>query len=369
MPSPIVNLLAILLIGCAGDISSAAIDDAGALPSDAPIASPRDAAISPRPPDLHDDPCSTITCGAGAHCDSGACVCDIGWTLMGGACQMTPIGDPAQRTQSDVCTQWRTTAVGTSNFFSKSSMMCDPGALSSAGLMDAVRRIDFFRWFVGLGPVSIDATLDADAQACALLCAWNAVGPQAHSPPPTSTCYTSAGAAGAGMGNIAWGSGTPVAAIDQWIVDSGNETTLGHRRWILNPPLNPIGFGLYVGGNNYGSAACLEVFGMSGTGPHPDWQSFPPPGFVPIDVTQWTWSFTSNQLDYSTVQVAITRVSDNKSLPVTMIPLSNPGGGNYENAISWQPSGWAASAGEQYHVVVSDSKKSFPYDVKPVSCP
>ena len=55
----------------------------------------------------------------------------------------------------------------------------------------------------------------------------------------------------------------------------GNDTTLGHRRWILHPPLGPIGIGFY------GDASCLGVFGMSGGGTSGDWYSYPPTGAVP----------------------------------------------------------------------------------------
>ena len=44
---------------------------------------------------------------------------------------------------------------------------------------------------------------------------------------------------------------------------------MGHRRWLLNPPLNPVGMGFYQGGNNYGSAACIRVFSGGGAGPNP----------------------------------------------------------------------------------------------------
>ena len=95
------------------------------------------------------------------------------------------------------------------------------------------------------------------------------------------------------MSNIAWGNG-PADSIDQFIEDDGNATTLGHRRWIVNPPLGPVGIGYWEGGGMYGSAECLAVFGSSGTSNVPPWVAVPNPGPVPLAITKWTWSFSSS---------------------------------------------------------------------------
>lgn len=279
------------------------------------------------------------------------------------------IGDPAGHTQADVCARYTESAAVAPAFFSKSAATCDPGTLTAAGVGNAVARVSFHRWLAGLAPVTASDASNELAQACALVSAWNPAGQQAHSPPSSSQCYTSDGAQGAGSSNIAWGSNDPVAAIDQWVDDSGNETTMGHRRWILNPPLDPIGFGLYIGGDaGYGAAACLVVFDQSGTGPRPAFVAYPPPGYVPVALTQTTWTYSADNVDFTSPTITVTRLSDGAKLGVTIQAVSNPGGPNYPNATSFVPSGWSPAVGETYRVTVSAGGTTQSYDVKPVDC-
>lgn len=314
--------------------------------------------------------CAAITCGLHQHCDAALCICDTGFSMQGGVCKASPVGDPATHTQADVCSKYTSSATVVPSFFSMTATTCDPGQLTADGIANAVARINYHRWLSGLAPVTNAQSSDNLAQKCALVSAWNPAGPAAHTPAPAAECYTADGAAGAGSSNIAWGSGTPVGAIDQWIQDNGNSTTMGHRRWILNPPLDPVGFGMYVGGDaGYGSAACLVVFNQSGSGPRPDFVAYPPPGYIPVALAQTTWTFAGDGFNFSAPTVSVTRMSDNANLAVTIIPVQNPGGFNYPDATSWAPSGWTPMAGQIYRVSISAGTKSASYDVKPVGCP
>jgi hypothetical protein len=197
---------------------------------------------------------------------------------------------------------------------------------------------------------------------------WNPPGtvPNPHNPPTTAKCYTSQGAQGAGQSNIAWGSGHPAQAIDQFIEDNGNETTMGHRRWIFNPPLGPVGIGYYAGGGPYGNAECLAVFGQSGGGPSPTWVSFPPPGFSPVDIVSWMWTFHHTS-DTTNATIKVTRTSDSANLNMTKMPLI-PGYANY-STVGFSPNGWSPKAGEVYVVEVSGvGSGAITYEVKPVTC-
>jgi hypothetical protein len=185
-------------------------------------------------------------------------------------------------------------------------------------------------------------------------------------PPTTSKCYTAAGGATAGESNIAWGSGHPAQAIDQFMEDNGNDTTLGHRRWILNPPLGPIGIGYWEGGGMYGNAECLRIFGNSGGGPNPPWVAIPTAGFAPIETALWTWSFHGSLGGIAGATASVLRVDDNTMLPVKMMALSQ---GYAQETTSWTPVGWTAEAGKTYRVTVSGlSGGDVVYDVKPVTC-
>lgn len=246
--------------------------------------------------------------------------------------------------------------------------MCDPGSLSAGGISDTLARLDMFRWFVGLGPVADDPSLDSADQQCANLEAfWDFSSPDSpHMPPSTTACYTAQGGSAAGQSNIDWGSGGPAQAIDDWMQDTGNDTTLGHRRWIMYPPLDPIGIGYWQTGGMYGNSACMNVFSASGTGPNPPWVAVPNPGYAVIDTAQWTWSFHGSLGGLANATASVVRVDDNTTLPVTMMPLSQ---GYGQDAISWVPNGWQVEAGKTYQVTISGlSSGNVVYEVKPIAC-
>lgn len=314
---------------------------------------------------------TSCTCGANARCESGQCVCLPGFTAGASGCEPVAPGDPTSHTQAEVCQAWKDGHVeNASSPFTAGAAQCDPGSIPAAALDDALRRLNMFRWMVGEGPTTDDASDDANDQACATIAANNPPGAAAHHPDPSWTCYSAAGAAGAGSSNIAWGCWSAAGAMDQWMDDWGNATTLGHRRWILNPPLGPVGVGFYSGGSGtYGSASCLGVFGMSGTGPHPSWYAWPPPGFVPSDAVYSTWSLHSGSMGVGSASIAVTRLSDGATVPITVQQLAY---GYGEDAISWTASGTPAfEAGQSYRVSVSNlsSAPDFTYDVSIVTCP
>jgi uncharacterized protein YkwD len=244
---------------------------------------------------------------------------------------------------------------------------CDAGTLNTGGHADTLKRINLFRWLAGLGPTTENTALNTQQQQCANMESWwdfsSSVSP--HSPPTTTKCYTAAAASGAGSSNLAWGNG-PAASIDQFVQDNGNATTLGHRRWIVNPPLSGVGLGYWEGGGMYGSAMCMSVFGTAGTGPNPPFVGVPNPGYVPVQMATWTWSFSSAKGGTAAAMVAMTRVGDGMLLPVTRMTLQQGFG---QPAISWKPMGWTPAAGETYRVTVSGlTGGDVTYLVKPVTC-
>jgi hypothetical protein len=288
------------------------------------------------------------------------CVCSPGFVSDGGACEPGDPGDPALRTKEQICDAYaKGQQPATPPVFTAGAAQCDPGTLSRSGIDEAVGRLNMHRWFVGLGPVTDGDSDNQAAQACAVISAWNPAGMQAHNPPPTSTCYTALGAQGAGSSNIAWGCGSPGACIDQWMADGGNDSTMGHRRWFLYPPL------YYEGGNNYGSASCGRVFQWGGTGPRPAWYAYPSPGFFPMAYASWPW--TLHGAIPQTPVLEVTRVSDGQKLDVTPTPLNS---GYADEAITIARNGWSPAADETYHVKVSGASGTpVEYDVKPVNCP
>ncbi len=315
-------------------------------------------------------PCDAVQCGENQHCEPStkSCVCNPGFVSNGTGCAAAAPGDPSTHTEAEVCDRWnKDHQVTDSSPWTAGPSECDPGTLSQGGITDTLTRIGLYRWMCGLGPVSDDPGLNQMDMYCAAVAAWNPPGvvPDPHHPPSSAKCYSSQGAQGAGQSNIAWGPGHPANAIDQFIEDWGNDTTFGHRRWILNPPLGPVGIGFYAGGGSYGSAECLAVFGSSGGGPTPKWVAFPPPGFVPISVVSWAWTLQAPGASQASLKV--TRASDSTVLDFDKLPLLQ-GYGMYD-AIAFRPKGWNPVAGEKYVVEYTGvSAGAISFELTPVTC-
>jgi hypothetical protein len=238
---------------------------------------------------------------------------------------------------------------------------CSPGDMSATSRANALRLVNLYRWIAGLPPVATTDTYNQQDQACALIMEAN--GNISHSPPSTWTCYTSAGATVAANSCVA-GTGA-VLAVPAYLVDTGNETTLGHRRWILSNYLGPIGIG------STGNYSCMYT-GTSGTARN-TWTAWPPPGYFPIQAAtdSWNrslnasgWSIQSDTVNFAGATVAVTLGGAAQAVTVTQ--LGSGYGSKY--AISFVPSGWTIAAGNTYHVAITGIATPISYDVEVVSC-
>jgi hypothetical protein len=157
-----------------------------------------------------------------------------------------------------------------------------------------------------------------------------------------------------------------VESVLSYLVDPGNETTLGHRRWILSNGLGPIGLGS-AGGDG---SSCMHVFGGKGNANKP-WMAWPPPGAFPMQAYRDRYNRTLDTSGWSIqasklagAQVTIT--SGGQNLPVTVKQLEHNYGAN--DAISIIPNGWKGAAGSTYSVSVSGLATPISYDVQLIDC-
>jgi hypothetical protein len=316
---------------------------------------------------------SGVECGARITADS----CHPGFvpTTPMGNCVAAPVGSPALHTESEVCAKWKAGHVVSTPYpFVAGRPMCDPGSMLPGGIADTMLRINTYRWMVGLGDVKDDATKNLGAQACAVITAWNPPGEQAHMPPASATCCNALGAMSAGRSSLAWGAAT-TDSIDHYIEDSGpdNYNTLGHRRFVLDPPLGLIGVGYFEGGSS-GRAQCLDDFDRNGSGPSPAWYAFPPPGYAPISVTKWAWSFHVRWVSNDPrshimpgATIAVKNLATQADAPITLVALEQCCA---DDAISFYPKGWTPKVGEVYRVTVNTMVMApITYEVSPVDCP
>jgi hypothetical protein len=221
---------------------------------------------------------------------------------------------------------------------------------------DTLRRINVYRWLVGLAPVVDDPRQHPADQACALMMYVNRR--LDHMPPMSWACWSMEGFQGARTSNLAIGVGSAAQAIDLYMDDSG-VPSLGHRRWVLNGPLGRVGIGFA------GNAQCLGVFDGSGSSDRL-WTAWPNPGPFPIDAVRGLWSFHSNRISMRSATVAVVRVGDGATLPVS---VDHPPDGFGPSTVSFQPMGWGPRVGERYRITIDGiSGGPITYEVEPVSC-
>ncbi|MCB9642725.1 MAG: hypothetical protein H6728_06575 [Myxococcales bacterium] len=291
--------------------------------------------------------------------------CTNGDVCSGGSC-VKPT-DPALRTDQEVCTRWKADypLTGTAGF--QSTGGCDPGSISASSIDDAVRRVNLYRYLVGLPGVVEDTARRQQMQECAVLQANNdgpGSGVNAHSPPSSWNCYTAGGAAGSGSSNLSWGVGHPADTVPQYIADRGTPS-LGHRLWIISPGMGKTAFGLATGTGRWRVASCMYSFDRSGTG-KADYIAFPPPGPVPIQTVTGsyavdTWSFTSSK--YATTSgmtITLIRKSDNDTQTLTASRISGYG---HPSGVSFKPR--APKVGEAYTVQIGTV---FSYEIRFFDC-
>lgn len=261
----------------------------------------------------------------------------------------------------DVCARWNADRADLSEgTWTGDVGTCDPGDLEGGARERALTLVNLYRFLAGLPEVTLDPVRNQKTQACALM--MDANGSLSHDPPPSWACYFADGAEAAGKSNIS--SGPAVSSVDLYMVDPGNATTLGHRRWILSNTLGPIG----IGGTS--GASCMWVLGGNGNA-GAEFVAWPPAGVFPVQAVapSWTsidetgWSIQSDGIDLSGAVVSITR--DGQPLAVDVTQLASGYGSTY--AISMVPQGWTTTPGD-YHVEVTGISTPIAYDVQVVDC-
>ena len=116
---------------------------------------------------------------------------------------------------------------------------CNVGTESQASIDATLSTLNILRDFAGLGPVSFSAEKNQRALAAATM--MKAQGALSHDPDPSWKCYSDLGHFGAGTSNLYLGASGAEAMVG-YVNDAG-VTSLGHRRWILDPEAVEMGTG------------------------------------------------------------------------------------------------------------------------------
>jgi uncharacterized protein YkwD len=192
---------------------------------------------------------------------------------------------------------------------------CNAGSTSASYRQAVVDSLNYYRRLSGL-PGNVGLFTDAkatDAQNAALM--FSANNALSHAPPTSWLCYTASGATGAGNSNIALGYNGGVDAMDGYMDDNGSGNgAVGHRRWILYPPLANVATGDIPSSGQRGANA-LWVLGPLGTrAPTPNGVAWPPQGYVPWDLMPGVsnrWSFSYPSANFSAAIATVTGPTGN----------------------------------------------------------
>ncbi|MFT7620893.1 MAG: hypothetical protein ACI9WU_000052 [Myxococcota bacterium] len=301
-------------------------------------------------------PCSGQECGVDPLMGTSCGQCTGVATCQAGAClQLDPVEAMCQRVLDDRADlsegQW-----------SGDVQACQPGAMALDWQERALRQTNLYRWLVGQPPLVLDAAANPGLQECALM--MHAGGALTHQPDSSWPCYAPAGAAGAGSSNIA---GTPaVDAVDLYMVDPGNDTTIGHRRWILSDWISTTAFGST---NKY---SCMRVIEGFGGGAGESWIAWPPPGYYPMDlhnvayttIDKTGWTIQVNAINLNGAVAHVTENGIDK--PVDSVTLANNFGS--AGALKITPAGWKMTVDADYVVTVAGASKPIEYSFRTVDC-
>jgi len=223
---------------------------------------------------------------------------------------------------------------------------CNVGTITQQSRNATLNALNYARNLAGLNNAYLDSRLNYNASQAALMMGANKT--VSHSPGSNWKCYTAAGYDGASHGNLIHTYGTINSGnqLDLYLSEpGGNNEAVGHRRWILNPNMGPIGLGSTTHGNS-----------MYVTGPqnysnaNPSFVSWPTAGYFPIKILQSVgrWSFSSG--DDSTVfnNANVSIVGPNGPVNLQVLPVHD---GYAKPTLVWQMPG-ILPAGD-YNITVS----------------
>ena len=238
-------------------------------------------------------------------------------------------------------------------------------------------RINFYRAMAGIpADIIFVDDLNQAAQMTALIMSGN--DNISHFPLLAGFGnYLSAdGIQGAADSNLAIGSYGP-DSVDGYMQDKGSgNTAVGHRRWLLYPPMLEMGTGDVPGGeipaeaqaNTPGNsttvrrANAIHVFSSNNFGALPyidfPYVAFPQEGYVPYHIVYPRWSFAIDGANFSAASVSMTR--DGSPIAVAIEPYDAPGLGS--NTLVWVYDGLNANNSHTHAKPDSDVTYSITID-------
>lgn len=260
------------------------------------------------------------------------------------------------------------------------------GKLNNELINDGIKMVNFVRYLAGLpDDITSDKSLNELSQYGAVLLAAN--GYLDHYPPKPksmSDAFFNLGYKSTSSSNLAmmrYYDGLNISYLADSVglymsdSDTSNIDRVGHRRWVLNPYMQKIGFGLASDGIYcYSPMYVLDSSRSDNVNFNWDYTSWPSKGYFPDQFFDSldAWSIHLNPDLYSepildNIKVTLIRLNDNKQWTFTKLNNTvtssddylNVNSDNYGNsyAIIFRPSGVNSYENSTYKVIVSGVQK------------
>lgn len=247
------------------------------------------------------------------------------------------------------------------------------GTVSKTSLNDGLNALNTMRYIAGLpANVTLDSSYTKMCQAATVVNAAN--NQLSHSPSKPKKMKTSLyelGKEGASSSNLAWASrqtSLSYSVVRQWMEDgdSFNIDRVGHRRWILNPPMKKTGFGY---ANSYSAMYAFDSSNSNANYYGVTW----PAQNMPVKYfgSEYPWSISMGEPidDTSKVKVTLKRKSDNKTWTFSeksakgYFNINNDGYGQ-TGCIIFRPNKISYKSGDTFQVTITGLKSKVNYQVK-----
>ena len=244
--------------------------------------------------------------------------------------QIRPLATPValkHPSKSEIIAKSKTVTSSQTIFLTEPSVVAPyaTGSLTEEFMQTGLTYLNYVRFVAGLPEITLDDAMNLDAQhGAVVLAAIDELTHYPSQPADMDDAFFKRGSDATSSSNISyrWGY-DPLGNLKNSILGCmndnssiGNLTTVGHRRWLLNPTLGKVGFG-YAESNSGASYIVTKVFDRSGVGCTFDFISWPAAGNQPVDLfpAQNPWSVTLNNSVYrkasaDSVKITVTRESD-----------------------------------------------------------
>lgn len=247
--------------------------------------------------------------------------------------------DTTTRTEADIQARWhQLMPMYSGSPYATAPSLSAPyaaGSLASGFLGDGLNTVNYVRYLAGLpDDVVIDPTYQDWAQHGSVLLDASGFSHTPSRPADMDTAFYNLGYKATSASNIGLGNETLASFVFNCMDDSDAENIrmLGHRRWILYPPIAKTGLGFAD------TRSDMYVFDYSRT-PAATYDSikWPAAGVFPAEVVNayTPWSVTLNPATYTVAagtagyQVTLRRVNDGKTWTFTSADTN--AGGEYFN--------------------------------------